>query len=371
MAIQVSGTQVIGNSRELTNIASIDTTTKNSIAAAGIGGASSINELSDGYVSASNPTVTTNPALGSLWLNSTSGSVYVCVDATTNANIWALANAAASEWIPVQYPVATGGTITTHGNFKRHAFTSSSNFVVTRGGLFNFLIVSGGGAGGAYGGIKAGGGGGAGGRKLLETVTLNSGTHVVTVGAGMALSLTPPQSAPSSSIGSSYSSTGGGMGGDASRGGFAASAGSAGGSGGGASYNTNVGGSGIVGEGNDGGATVDDVGAGGGGAGAAGANGGSGSGSSGANGGNGLAASGSNGFPTTTYAGGGGGGVRSNAVLYGVGGTGGGGFGGQPGQPTGPQAGTANTGGGGGGAGVTTIAGVGGSGIVFITYQFQ
>ena len=38
MAIQVSGTQVIGNSRELTNIASIDTTTKNAISAAGVGG---------------------------------------------------------------------------------------------------------------------------------------------------------------------------------------------------------------------------------------------------------------------------------------------------------------------------------------------
>jgi hypothetical protein len=40
MAIQVSGTQVIGNSRELTNIASVDATTAASITAAGVGGAS-------------------------------------------------------------------------------------------------------------------------------------------------------------------------------------------------------------------------------------------------------------------------------------------------------------------------------------------
>jgi len=40
MAIQVNGTQVIGNSRELTNIASIDSTTKSAIEAAGIGGGS-------------------------------------------------------------------------------------------------------------------------------------------------------------------------------------------------------------------------------------------------------------------------------------------------------------------------------------------
>tara|TARA_R110000787_G_scaffold72228_1_gene161117 strand:+ start:80 stop:1120 length:1041 start_codon:yes stop_codon:yes gene_type:complete len=42
MAIQVSGTQVIGNSRELTNIASVDATTAASITAAGVG-VSSIN----------------------------------------------------------------------------------------------------------------------------------------------------------------------------------------------------------------------------------------------------------------------------------------------------------------------------------------
>ncbi len=38
MAIQVSGTQVIGNSRELTNIASVDATTAAAIGAAGVGG---------------------------------------------------------------------------------------------------------------------------------------------------------------------------------------------------------------------------------------------------------------------------------------------------------------------------------------------
>jgi len=38
MAIQVSGTQVIGNSRELTNIASVDSTTVATLTAAGVGG---------------------------------------------------------------------------------------------------------------------------------------------------------------------------------------------------------------------------------------------------------------------------------------------------------------------------------------------
>ena len=38
MAIQVNGTQVIGNSRELTNIASVDATTAAAFGAAGVGG---------------------------------------------------------------------------------------------------------------------------------------------------------------------------------------------------------------------------------------------------------------------------------------------------------------------------------------------
>ena len=42
MAIQVSGTQVIGNSRELTNIASVDATTATAIGNAGVGGASTL-----------------------------------------------------------------------------------------------------------------------------------------------------------------------------------------------------------------------------------------------------------------------------------------------------------------------------------------
>ena len=42
MAIQVNGTQVIGNSRELTNIASIDATTATAIGNAGVGGATTL-----------------------------------------------------------------------------------------------------------------------------------------------------------------------------------------------------------------------------------------------------------------------------------------------------------------------------------------
>ena len=62
----------------------------------------------------------------------------------------------------VVYVSATGGTITTDGNFKIHTFTSPGTFSVTDGGdISELLIVSGGGGSG----FDASGGGGAGGLK--------------------------------------------------------------------------------------------------------------------------------------------------------------------------------------------------------------
>ena len=52
MAIQVNGTQVIGNSRELTNIASIDATTAAAIGAAGVGGGGELDFTSSGNIAA-------------------------------------------------------------------------------------------------------------------------------------------------------------------------------------------------------------------------------------------------------------------------------------------------------------------------------
>ena len=41
-------------------------------------------------ISASDPTISTNPSggVGTEWLNSTSGEMYICTDATTGANVW-------------------------------------------------------------------------------------------------------------------------------------------------------------------------------------------------------------------------------------------------------------------------------------------
>jgi len=50
---------------------------------------STVSGSSDATVSASDPTITTNPsATGHIWFNKTTGESYVCTDATTNENKW-------------------------------------------------------------------------------------------------------------------------------------------------------------------------------------------------------------------------------------------------------------------------------------------
>ena len=120
MAIQVSGTEVISNSRGLNNIASLDATTT----------------------------------------------------ATINAVVGASDLAA-----------ATGGTVTTDGDYKVHKFTSDGTFSVTTAGPIDFLVVSGGGAGGS-GSTAGGGGGGAGGALLGHLPASVTGNYTVVIGLG-------------------------------------------------------------------------------------------------------------------------------------------------------------------------------------------
>jgi len=299
---------------------------------------------------------------------------------------------------------ATGGTITTSGNFKIHTFTGDGSFVVSQIGnaptvptggpnTVSYLVVAGGGGGGNG---NATGGGGAGGFRegrdctpsytasplvAATGLTITATTYPISVGAGGPLA----GSGGSNSIFSTITSTGGG--------------GSAqtpcgpsypGGSGGGGSYAPNAGGG--TGntpptsppQGNNGGtanpATPNtNIGAGGGGGATA-------------TGGNAPAprtAAGAGGAGATTsitgspvsYSGGGGGGTSQPAPSNNPGAAGGTGGGGAGGGPTGSPsttgvAGTANTGGGGGGGGgtyavSTSPGGLGGKGIVIIRYKFQ
>jgi len=314
-------------------------------------------------------------------------------------------------WLPVgendssfQQPAfvtATGGTVTTSGDFKIHTFTGPGTFCVSNGGnslgsnTVSYLVVAGGAGGGSS---NVGAGGGAGGfregKSSFDCYTaspLNAPAglpvtaqgYPITVGgggAGKSGGTGGNGGDGANSVFSTITSAGGGGGGSGG------AIGTAGGSGGGAgecgspSGTNQPGGAGNTPpvsppQGNNGGAigTTGRVTRGGGGGGAGGVGG---TGSANGNGGNGSTTS-INGSPVTR-AGGGGGGLFTCGPQspVGAGGPGGGGAG-SPGAPgAGGNDGTANTGGGGGGSGFSpgggnTPSASGGSGIVIIRYKFQ
>ena len=292
---------------------------------------------------------------------------------------------------------ATGGTITTSGNFKIHTFTGPGTFTVSCVGStpanneVSYIVVAGGASGGAGG--TGGGGGGAGGyrenKSGVDTYTaspLNGSTPItvtaqgypITVGGGGGAAPYPAVGTPGNpSVFSTITSTGGGGGGRWDTGGQLA-----GGSGGGSAQSGC--GTGAAGntppvsppQGNKGGNRGYYQMAGGGGATAEGFIGnvcGSGVTRTATEGNGGTGATSSiNGTPTERAGGGAGGFASGTPVPNGKAtATGGGGSGG--GQGSNATAGTANTGGGGGGNGnpQCVASGAGGSGIVIIRYKFQ
>jgi hypothetical protein len=311
-------------------------------------------------------------AANSLLATSGVSVTFVYVDATQG---WIVTDSGNRSDLPQPtFISATGGTITTCGDYKIHTFTGPGTFTVSSVGnpagstTVDYLVV----AGGASGGSGIAGGGGAGGFRQNYPSPATAGLPVsatgypITVGAGGAAapntnirgnpgndSIFSTITSAGGGAGSGYDSpaTAGGSGGGGSGGGPAAN---------GAAGNTppvspsqgNNGGNGSPG-GNRGGG-------GGGGATSVGSN----APNNGAAGGNGtgISISGS----SVTYAGGGGGGSDGTG---GAGGTGGGGAGGT--GPSNGTSGTTNTGGAGGGGGPGGAGGAGGSGIVIIRYKYQ
>jgi len=305
---------------------------------------------------------------------------------------------------------ATGGTITTDGNFKVHSFTSPGTFTVCSVGnsagsnSVDYLVVAGGGGGGGECTNSGGGSGGGAGGLRIGAVTPSS-CHSPLVASGLSVTATGfpitvgaggtagPQSAPgnggngANSIFSTITSTGGGGGGKS----VGPSSGSNGGSGGGGRCTAGTGNTPPVSppQGNNGATGSDN--AGGGGATAAGQA-AQPSCTGGQSGGNGLNVSPVFGTaPKAFYiangpdngasvcgqfAGGGAGGHDPRpAPATSSGGTGGGAN--VPGPQGNGSAGTTNTGGGGSGGGRDVpqpgsgVGGAGGSGIVLIRYKFQ
>jgi hypothetical protein len=342
-----------------------------------ISGASLTNLPSEITKSSSDPTVSTNPSggVGTVYLNTTSGEMWSCTDATAGANVWTTV-------VPPTYMSATGGTITTDGDYKVHTFTASGTFTPTVGNAASVgttvaaLVVAGAGGGSS----DLAGGGGAGGLIYNASFSVTDTGLTVTVGAGGATSAGTTRetntmgSNGANSVFSSLTAIGGGRGGAFWSDNATYTTGAVGGSGGGAgagNSNPGIGGAGTASQGYAGGTSTNAPHHAAGGGGGSGAVGGNASTSTSGNGGVGL----SNSITGSAvyYAGGGAGGAYTGNA--GSGGNGGGGQGWDSGA--GATAGTANTGGGGGGGGYTTvtaeptIGAAGGSGIVIIRYQFQ
>lgn len=276
---------------------------------------------------------------------------------------------ASSAFTVTNFIVATGGTITTDGDYKVHTFNSSGTFQVTSGSGNVWYLVVGGGGGGAGASDSLSGGGGAGRYRsnAAYDYAVTTGSYSVIVGAGGAPGASGKNSGSdgSSSSFDSITSEGGGFG--ATQNADGNPGGSGGGGGQGLSRTTTGGAAGGALSNAGGGANAPNksAGAGGGGAGAAAAtvtvN------NVATDGGIGVASAISG--ASVYYAGGGGG---SGYATAGVGGLGGGGNGDLYTAPAG-SAGTANKGGGGGGGGAApSVPGyAGGSGVVIIRYKFQ
>jgi hypothetical protein len=339
-------------------------------------------------------------------INIEGGSItLIYVDATKGWLSTAAAKASDITESPL-FTVATGGTITTCGDYKIHTFTGPGTFCVSQIGnvstnplggpnTVSYNVVAGGGGGGGHAASNGGGGGAGGfreGRDITPSytasplvapagLTITETAFPITVGAGGVSCFSSTSGSPA--VFSTITSTGGGGGSS----GYSPAPASAktGGSGGGGtsgSYTPGAAGNtppvsppqGQPGGNGQGGCGY--AGAGGGGAVAAGAQGGPNSyGSNGGNGGNGATTS-ITGSPVTKAGGGGG---FSYAGTQGSGGSGGGGDGGKGANTPAPtdvvaQNGTVNTGGGGGGRAIASApggGGGGGSGIVIIRYKFQ
>ena len=311
----------------------------------------------------------------------------VYVDATKG---WLYTNESNVATLVPTFISATGGTVTTTGDFKVHTFTGDGNFVVASLGnpqgstKVDYLVIAGGGGGGQ----TLGGGGGAGGsRTSFPSPGCNAGafpvsaqTYPITVGAGgQGASNQVPQDSGngSNSVFSTITSAGGGGGGST-----VGDDGSNGGSGGGGSYGGGIGTGNTPpvspSQGNNGGTGSQPAGLAGGLAGGGGGHGAVGEpantaapGNTAGDGGAGSANS-ITGSPVTRAGGGGGGGSGADSTTGGAGAPGGGGTGANAAPAA--TAGTANTGGGGGGGSggnAVSVAGAGGSGVVIIRYKFQ
>ena len=145
-------------------------------------GASSLNELSDATVSTVDPAIDTNPsATGAVWINKTSGEVYVCTDITAGANIWTNVGDGSIAVVPPFYFGSTGvfmgGSL---GDTIDYVNLSSAADATDFGNLSS-AVTGGGALSGGWKAIHAGGYGG-GTLNIIEYVTISTKSDAIDFG---------------------------------------------------------------------------------------------------------------------------------------------------------------------------------------------
>lgn len=178
MAIQVNGTQVIGNSRELTNIASVDATSAAAMSAAGVGGSNVL--ASDVVLSSSTYTFT---ATGTVIIQAIgaggSGAIY-CTNYAQNGRGAAVSGGAGGGYVRKAVAVTAGDTIsiTIGAGGARTPQTSGNEQSDGNAGGTTTVTGSNLGSGNTSISLTAGGGGGgkqSGGGYSSKSVTSNTG----------------------------------------------------------------------------------------------------------------------------------------------------------------------------------------------------
>ena len=114
--------------------------------------AGSMTGVSSATKSASDPTVSTNPAtgLGTKWINTTSGEIFICTDATAGENVWTSSGGTSGNVEPwtfhgggTAYGFTTGGG--PYQSIERYSFASDGNAIDT---TYDLLSGTGGEVGG-------------------------------------------------------------------------------------------------------------------------------------------------------------------------------------------------------------------------------
>ena len=95
---------------------------------------SSLTGFSATTKSASDPTLSTNPSggVGTVWANTTSGSVFICTDATAGSNVWKNIGSGTGDVEPFHGAGSISGYTSGHANtpfntIEKYSFTSDGN----------------------------------------------------------------------------------------------------------------------------------------------------------------------------------------------------------------------------------------------------